>query len=497
MELSVDTMVNENVRLIRPLGQGAMGEVWVAQHLTLRTEVAVKFITPELGNKHQDILTRFEQEAAMAAQIKSPYVVQTFDQGKMSDGTPFIVMELLEGESLQEHIDRVGPLQPSFAVAVVGQMARALGKAHRLGIVHRDIKPDNVFVSNGDDGLFCKILDFGIAKQTRLPQVGGLTHAGIMIGTPEYMSPEQVMSSKDVDAQADVWAVAVTAYQMLTGELPFEGEAIGDLCVKLLEGRYAPATQVRSELPVALDAFFEKAFCRDVEGRFDSARDLARALRQVFPLAQVDASLFDSLDTAQPPKVALLPRHRAATAPGSVSAASLLEDSSPGAQLRSERVAEADAPPTERDPHPFHQAKTGSLTGSAANRQIPGLDQGKWGRRVGVALAIVALAMLVGVGLSILVSTPTPVAKGMLPTGQAAGQQPDTGAAEDDTEVAAEPSAGPSAGSDASAAPSSDASAVPAAAGSSSSEVAPRPPIRSPRVVPTAAPSTRNKDWGI
>ncbi|HHH12089.1 MAG TPA: serine/threonine protein kinase, partial [Sorangium sp.] len=140
-------MVNDNVRLIRPLGKGAMGDVWVAQHLTLRTEVAVKFITKELGNHHHEVNSRFEQEASMAAQIKSPYVVQTFDQGKMADGTPFIVMELLEGESLQALLDRVGPLQPALVVKVVAQMAKGMSKAHKLGIVHRDIKPDNVFIS--------------------------------------------------------------------------------------------------------------------------------------------------------------------------------------------------------------------------------------------------------------------------------------------------------------------------------------------------------------
>lgn len=269
-------MVNANVRLTRPLGEGAMGEVWVARHLTLKTDVAVKFISPILVHAHPDLVKRFEQEATVAAQIKSPHVVQTFDHGVMEGGMPYIVMELLEGQSLDEMLHDNGPLPLPAAAQVIVQVGRALTKAHAVGIVHRDIKPDNIFVTPMDDGLFCKLLDFGIAKQTQLPQVGGLTNPGVMIGTPEYMSPEQVMSSSQVDHRADLWALGVTAYHILTGQLPFTADTLGRLCVLLLDAKYAPATTLRPSLGPAVDAWFEKALAKDAAQRFTSAREMAR-----------------------------------------------------------------------------------------------------------------------------------------------------------------------------------------------------------------------------
>ncbi len=270
-------MVSANIRLAEPLGEGAMGSVWVADHLTLKTQVAVKFISPDLAQGDPELLSRFEREATAAAQIKSPHVVQTFDHGMMTDGTPFIVMELLEGQSLMELIEAQGALPLALAGEVLVQVARALSKAHEAGIVHRDIKPDNIFVTETEDGVFCKILDFGIAKQTELPKMGGLTNRGTMIGTPEYMSPEQVLSAKDVDHRADLWALAVTLYQCLTAELPFTAEALGELCVKLLDARFAPPSKLRADVPPGVDEWFARALARQPEGRYDNAREAAQA----------------------------------------------------------------------------------------------------------------------------------------------------------------------------------------------------------------------------
>ncbi|MEM6790045.1 MAG: protein kinase [Myxococcota bacterium] len=273
-------MVNHNVRLTKPLGEGAMGSVWFADHLSLNTEVAVKFIAAEVAALGGEILARFTQEASIAAQIRSPHVVQIFDHGVMGDGTPYIVMELLDGESLMQWLERRGRLTMKEAGIVLAHVARALRKSHELGVVHRDIKPDNIYVHVSEDGLFCKVLDFGIAKQTRLPSLG-LTNVGTMVGTPEYMSPEQVLHASDVDHRADLWALSVTAYQMLTGQLPFAAENLGTLCVKLLDGTFPPPRELRADLPLGTNEWFRRALAHDPAKRFQTATDLAKGFQEL------------------------------------------------------------------------------------------------------------------------------------------------------------------------------------------------------------------------
>jgi len=167
--LAPEMMVTPSVRLVRPLGRGGMGSVWVADHLTLRTQVAVKFISAEvLERGGRSILTRFEREAQAAAQIRSEHVVHIHDLGVMDGGTPYIVMELLDGESLGHRLKRARSLPADQVRLVVAQVAKALGAAHELGIIHRDIKPDNIFLVKRDDEPLVKVLDFGIAKQTQV-----------------------------------------------------------------------------------------------------------------------------------------------------------------------------------------------------------------------------------------------------------------------------------------------------------------------------------------
>jgi eukaryotic-like serine/threonine-protein kinase len=296
MKLQPGTEVTPNVRLEHRLGTGAMGSVWLAEHLTLNTKVAVKFVSERLDPDDPQVLERFVREASTAAAIKSSHVVQTFDQGVMRDGIPYIVMEFLEGEGLGERLTRDGAMPPELVMRVVQQTAKALASAHKLGIVHRDIKPDNIFLSTRDDELHVKVFDFGIAKHRQDSSTSrrtvqgaggrvelGLTNDGVMIGTPEYMSPEQVMSASSVDHHADLWGLAVVAYVALTGKLPFEGADIGALCVNLLEARFKPPTTVRPELPATLDAFFARALARDSKDRFQTARELSTALRQALP----------------------------------------------------------------------------------------------------------------------------------------------------------------------------------------------------------------------
>src|SRR3954466_937831 len=185
-----------SIRLETKLGEGGMGSVWTAQHLALKTQVAVKFLAAHMA-QDAAAATRFQREAMAAARIKSPHVVQIFDHGMSQDFGPYIVMELLEGETLSAFVQRNGRLTPPVTARIVAQLCRALGKAHSHGIVHRDIKPDNVFLIDAERDAFVKVLDFGIAKNLRDEM--SVTSTGSMMGTPHYMSPEQMLSSKHVD----------------------------------------------------------------------------------------------------------------------------------------------------------------------------------------------------------------------------------------------------------------------------------------------------------
>jgi serine/threonine-protein kinase len=211
------------------LGKGATGRVWRVRNATLATDVAVKFFAFE-GAQQSEARERFEREARAAAKIKSPHIMQSFDQGVLEDGTPYIVMELLEGETLRARMERKGVLEMRLARTVINQLAKGIHSAHAAGVVHRDLKPENVFIADTSSGLLVKIFDFGVAKQSTLPLVDRLTIEGAMIGTPQYMSPEQVMNSRMVDHRADLWALAVITYEMLTGQVPFRGHDIGALC---------------------------------------------------------------------------------------------------------------------------------------------------------------------------------------------------------------------------------------------------------------------------
>ena len=271
-------MVTPNVRLTRPLNEGGMGAVWVAEHLALRTQVVVKFITGELSG-NADALARFEREAAAASQVKSPHVVQTFDHGTTADGLPYIVMELLEGEELGDYLDRQGRMSPKDVVALVSQLGKALDRAHAKGIVHRDIKPNNIFLTGGESGeFFVKLLDFGIAKGVDMPKIDSATRTGAVMGSPFYMSPEQIVGAKEVGAKSDLWAVGVVAFECLTGTRPFEAETMGALAIQIHGGPIPKPSDRYASLPAGVDAWFAKACARDPEGRFSSAKEMADAL---------------------------------------------------------------------------------------------------------------------------------------------------------------------------------------------------------------------------
>jgi serine/threonine-protein kinase len=275
-------MVTPSVKLVRPLGAGGMGSVWVADHLALRTQVVVKFIANDLKNS-KEATERFSREAAAAAQVKSPHVVQTFDHGFTADGVPYIVMELLEGRDLGAYLTAEGRCPPQFVVEIVAQLARALDRAHERGIVHRDIKPANIFLCDaGNNEVFVKLLDFGIAKGVDVPKMDSGTKTGAMIGSPYYMSPEQMLGSKNVDHRSDLWSVGVVAFEALTGHKPFDAETMGGLAIRIHSDPLPLPSAYVKDLPPAVDAWFHRACARPVNERFGSAREMAEALAAAF-----------------------------------------------------------------------------------------------------------------------------------------------------------------------------------------------------------------------
>jgi serine/threonine protein kinase len=212
------SLIAGKYRLVSLLGEGGMGSVWRAEHLGLNAPVAVKLLNQVVAAS-SDGLGRFHREAQAAAALRSPHVVQIFDHGvDPVSQQPFIVMELMEGESLASRLAREGRLPPEQTARVITHISRALARAHEAGIVHRDLKPDNVFLVQNEDEEIAKVLDFGIAK-TQANQLGpgSATRTGAVMGTPYYMSPEQISGSKSVDFRTDLWALTIIAFECLSG----------------------------------------------------------------------------------------------------------------------------------------------------------------------------------------------------------------------------------------------------------------------------------------
>ncbi len=277
-----------------------MGSVWEGTHATLGTHVAVKFIEAEYVES-PEARSRFENEARAAARLRSKHVVEVYDHGLTEDGRPFIVMEYLRGEALDKRLQRLGRLPAKDTARVVSQVCRALSKAHASGIVHRDLKPENVFlVWDDEDGAdVAKVVDFGIAKFTD-SQLGSssATRTGSVLGTPYYMSPEQARGLRSVDHRTDLWSVGVIAYRCIVGSLPFDGEAIGDLLVKLCTAPLPIPSQLAPDVPPGFDAWFAKALSREPAGRFGSAAELGESLSAVCGLP--GRSAFATGDMASP-----------------------------------------------------------------------------------------------------------------------------------------------------------------------------------------------------
>ncbi|HEY1535481.1 MAG TPA: serine/threonine-protein kinase, partial [Polyangiaceae bacterium] len=281
MDVPITEIIAGKYRLLRKLGQGGMGSVWYAEHLTLHSPVAIKLIDPSIAD-NAEALGRFLREAQSAASLRSPHVVQILDHG-VDNGVPYIAMELLEGESLADRLTRVGRLSPGETARVLQHVARAIGRAHEAGIVHRDLKPDNIYLVRNDDEEIAKVLDFGIAKSNAHglgASAGGGTRTGAVLGTPYYMSPEQAEGAKTLDGRADIWAMGVIAFECLLGSRPFDEETLGSLLLAIC-ARPIPIPSQRGPVPPGFDEWFARACARDVTERYAAARDAAADLRQV------------------------------------------------------------------------------------------------------------------------------------------------------------------------------------------------------------------------
>jgi serine/threonine protein kinase len=270
----------------RVIGQGGMGTVVAALHVHLRERVAIKLLSKEAA-EHNEAVSRFMREARTAARIKSEHVAKVSDVGTLDDGTPYIVMEYLEGFDLADTLAQRGPLPADEAIELVLQACEALAEAHSLGIVHRDLKPANLFLTHRADGTpSVKVLDFGISKVTQhgtSQAEAALTHTTTIMGSPLYMSPEQIRASRAVDLRTDVWSLGVILYELLTGEAPFVGQTLPDISVKIAVEPPPPLRLKRPELSALLEAVVMKCLEKDRENRFRTLGELAMAMFELAP----------------------------------------------------------------------------------------------------------------------------------------------------------------------------------------------------------------------
>ena len=262
-------------RLLRPLAAGGMGALWLAEHVELETVVVVKRLL-ELRDSPADV-ARFRREAKAAAALRSRHIVRVHDFGTDEAG-PYLVMERLRGQDLASLLEQRDALPVDEAVGIFRQAAKAMRIAHAAGVVHRDLKPSNLFLAEEEGELVLKVLDFGIAKRFAVREgSAAITASGMLLGSPGYMAPEQVRG-QPVDVRADLWALGVVLYELLTNASPFYSEHVGDSLVRVCAGDYAPATSLNPGLGWGFDAFFARALAVDVEQRFQSVEIMLHGL---------------------------------------------------------------------------------------------------------------------------------------------------------------------------------------------------------------------------
>src|SRR5664280_1680004 len=284
--VTVGQLIAEKFHVERVIGEGGMGIVVAAHHVELDERVAIKFLLPEaLANA--EAVARFAREARASVKIKSEHVARTLDVGRLENGAPYMVMEYLEGTDLAARIQQSGPLPIEQAVAFMLETCEALADAHAIGIIHRDLKPSNLFVIRRTDGTeSIKLLDFGISKITRATESGpamDMTRTAAIMGSPVYMSPEQLTSSRDVDARSDIWSLGVTLFELLTGKPPYLAETIAELGAKVLTYPAPSVREFRPSVPEGLQAVIDRCLGKSPSERYLNVAELAAALVEFGP----------------------------------------------------------------------------------------------------------------------------------------------------------------------------------------------------------------------
>ena len=287
-ELQPGMIIRNKYEILDRIGVGGMGVVYRARHLTFNEVCAIKIVNDVIAGD-ANFLQRFQKEAVVTRKLRHPNAVRVDDFDYTDDGRPFIVMELVEGKNIGEILQEEGPFRVPRAVRIATQVARALGVAHKLGVVHRDIKPGNILLTTDEQGQeTAKVLDFGIAKLREVAgdANAGMTMTGMVVGTPLYMSPEQFMGKKageEIDGRTDLYSLGVVLYQMVTAQLPFEGDTLYSLMMQHVEGRVRPPHELVPELhiPEPLSRVILKSIDKAREQRFQTAEEFIAALDQV------------------------------------------------------------------------------------------------------------------------------------------------------------------------------------------------------------------------
>jgi serine/threonine-protein kinase len=390
------TVIAGKYRLDGMIGRGGMGSVWSTMHLGLGQRVAVKLIAKRYAGS-REARQRFDLEAKAVAQLRSRYVVQVFDNGETEDGTPYIVMELLDGESLDQRIERRGPVPLDQAVRIVSQVGKALTKAHALGIVHRDLKPENVFLARTDEddaGEIAKVLDFGIAKIKTTDNGGSATRTGTVLGTPLFMSPEQARGLKSVDHRTDLYSLGMVTFTMLTGRNAYSGESFGDILVAICTQPLPSLRTYAPMLPPSVDAWMQRACAKEPGDRFAAVEPMIDALYAAAGMARPRGASVATGPAHQPSQLRA-PTDRSGSQGGGVPATHIMTQASSGGisdQHSSGGISGQRQPPVLSD-----QRTTAAVSVTGGEAAVTGADIPKRSLAVPVIIGLAALT-LGGVG---------------------------------------------------------------------------------------------------
>ena len=391
---SPGVLVTPSLELTRRIGAGGMGTVWLARHKSLQKDVVIKLMAESMVAS-PSLRRRFAQEASAGANVKSPHVVQVFDTGISEELGPYIVMELLEGEDLGARLSRDGTMTPPEVARLVTQVAHALDRAHAIGIVHRDIKPPNLFLCEEPGAPFvAKVLDFGVARLRS--DAAPLTRTGASLGTPTYMSPEQAAGRGDVDGKSDLYALGLVAFRALTGAPAFARESFDALGLGVYNLPAPKLSEHAPLLPAAVDAWFARACARDRDDRFADGATMALELSRALGLVPQEPSA-EAPEHAAP---APAPMHAARTdddAPMS-GGATLARDDDPRSEPNPEPVGPSEGAPAEPPVAPIASPETPITDAGLTQRTSPGEAREAAPapkRRLPAVGALVALAVIV------------------------------------------------------------------------------------------------------